>query len=400
MSLTAVLLVYSCTEEYWPELNSDYDQLLTVDGRITNEPGPYTIKLLKSSSIDTAIFKPILGARVSIIDKDGTSELLQSKGEGVYQTSPYGIQGIVGHEYKVSIEFNGKNYESSFEELLEPVGVESISAEWQLKNGATSNENEYGFQFYLTTETANNPINYLYWELSETYHYQSRFKTYLIYEGNGFTQPRNQDTVQNCWLTNVLDQRFTYTTKNLTTPKITNFPINFSPNSEKFELKYALLAKQYRVSENAYIFLSSLEDQNDVENTLYTSQPYQILGNIYNINDLDEPVLGYFLTAGVSSNEPVMVKRPRGNNIPVNWFTCDNPLRLFNTSDVIERVKKMPSSLWPIFLPSNPDAETPEPIIVDPGCVDCRERKKGGILQKPYYWDDNSLLIYDNNLLK
>lgn len=396
-ALSGLLLVFSCTEKYWPELKSTYDQLLVVDGKITNEPGPYTIRLSTSSSIEIDQFNPISGARIMIVDNAGNSELLKEKETGVYQTEASGIQGVIGNEYKITIEVNGKSYESSFEELKNPVEIESLSAEWVNNKGATATDDEYGYQFYLTTETAVEPINFYYWELTETYHYQAFHNIYSIYYGtnnvgkNGFGVPIKSDTLKNCWKTNQINERFTYTTKNLTSPKVNLLPINFVPNSIKYRFKYALQAKQYNISENAYAFLSSLQEQNNIENALYTSQPFQILGNIYNINDPEEPVLGYFLTAGVSSSQPIMLTSPIGYITPVNWNNCDDELTELNTAHVIERVLNMSPSNWPVIIATNPDSEDPEPIIVEPECVDCRV--KGGIPIRPDYWDDNSLLF-------
>ena len=44
-------------KKYWPELDK-YEDVLVVDGMITNKPGPYTIRLSISAPIDSAEFIP------------------------------------------------------------------------------------------------------------------------------------------------------------------------------------------------------------------------------------------------------------------------------------------------------------------------------------------------------
>lgn len=393
----------SCSEKYWPELNSTYEHLLVIDGKITNEPGPYTINLSTSSSIEENRFNPLSNAQVVISDDIGNSELLRETSLGKYQTAINGFQGIIGRKYKISIIADGKSYESSFEELKNPVEVEKLNAEWVKHTGATTEEDEYGFQFYLSTETASEAVNYYYWELTETYQNNSYYFAHSIYWGknlpgkNGFEFFIHQDTLFNCWITKQIDERFSYTTKNLKIPKLNRFIINFVPNSEKFNFKYALQVKQYTISENAYIFLNSLQKQNDIENSLYTSQPFQILGNVQNVDDPEEPVLGYFLTAGVAESKPLMVKKPIGFNIPSDWGEC-SVLTADNIFNVMQRVQALPSRYWPVVLAVDPNPENTNPILVDAECVDCRV--KGGVPVRPAFWDDNSLLNTPDGKIK
>ncbi|PKP30440.1 MAG: hypothetical protein CVU00_13595 [Bacteroidetes bacterium HGW-Bacteroidetes-17] len=401
--IIALGLGLSCSEKYWPELNSAYEHLLVIDGKITNEPGPYTINLSTSSSIEQNSFNPLSNAHVVISDDFGNSELLLETSSGKYQTAINGIHGIIGRKYKISIIVNGKSYESTFEELKNPVKVEKLNAEWVKHTGASNEEDEYGYQFYLSTETANETVSYYYWELTETYQYTSYYFAHSIYWGknlpgkNGFEFFTHVDTLLNCWKTKQIDERFTYTTKNLKIPKLNRFIINFVPNSEKLNYKYALQVKQYTISENAYVFLNSLQKQNDIENSLYTTQPYQILGNVQNVDDLEEPVLGYFLTAGVIESKPLIVKRPIGFNVPSDWGEC-SVLTADNLFNVMERVQALPSRYWPVVLAVDPNPQNTNPILVDAECVDCRV--KGGVPVRPAFWDDNSLLNTPDGKIK
>ena len=114
-----ILLLSStaCVDEYWPKLDK-YEDLLVVDGMITNFPGPYTIKLSISSSVDNPMYIPFGGATVIIADHLGNNEILSETDEGTYTTSLSGIQGIIGRKYRIEIETaDNKNYKSSGKHL-------------------------------------------------------------------------------------------------------------------------------------------------------------------------------------------------------------------------------------------------------------------------------------------
>ena len=70
-----VLFSNSCIDEYWPELDK-YENLLVVDGYISNEPGPYEVKLSLSSKVDQLTTNPVPNATVIIMDDQGVSEVL------------------------------------------------------------------------------------------------------------------------------------------------------------------------------------------------------------------------------------------------------------------------------------------------------------------------------------
>ena len=133
LAFTLLFVATSCVEEYWPEIDSNSNQLLVVDGKITNFPGPYTVKLSLSSTLLDTAFIPQTLAKVTILDDQGNQEVLIENYPGIYQTSLGGIQGVIGRSYKINIVLNnGNTYESDYEKLLSPVEIEDVlyEQEW------------------------------------------------------------------------------------------------------------------------------------------------------------------------------------------------------------------------------------------------------------------------------
>jgi hypothetical protein len=61
--MALLVAVASCIDEYWPELDK-YEHLLVVDGLITDDPGPYLIRLSLTSNVKDPKQIPYPGCRI------------------------------------------------------------------------------------------------------------------------------------------------------------------------------------------------------------------------------------------------------------------------------------------------------------------------------------------------
>ena len=81
-----VIVLSSCIRYFVPDIPVD-TELLVVDGNINDGPGPYTIKLSKSTRLqELSRFVPYLSCKVQLEDNVGNNVTLTEKGKGVYQT--------------------------------------------------------------------------------------------------------------------------------------------------------------------------------------------------------------------------------------------------------------------------------------------------------------------------
>ncbi|MDZ7777912.1 MAG: DUF4249 family protein [Bacteroidales bacterium] len=77
-----VIFSLGCREEFTPQVQK-YDNLLVVDGMISNEPGPYTIKLSRSSPANKPDVHPFTGCDVQLHEKSsGNSETFSEEAAG------------------------------------------------------------------------------------------------------------------------------------------------------------------------------------------------------------------------------------------------------------------------------------------------------------------------------
>ncbi len=106
--MLALLLLASCEKVIQVDLN-EADPRLVVEGNITSDVGPYTVKLSQTANyFGKSEYSPVTGASVAISDNQGNKEVLTDQGDGTYLTQ--NLQGTPGRTYTLDIVADGQNY--------------------------------------------------------------------------------------------------------------------------------------------------------------------------------------------------------------------------------------------------------------------------------------------------
>jgi hypothetical protein len=85
---------------------------LVVEGNITNEAGPYTVRL--SRTVDFSApneFPPVSGAIVTVSDNAGNAETLKETSPGAYQSAR--LKGTPGRTYELKVNVGDEEYTAS-----------------------------------------------------------------------------------------------------------------------------------------------------------------------------------------------------------------------------------------------------------------------------------------------
>lgn len=147
------------------------DMPLVIDGYISDQPGPYTVRVSSSFDIDAKVSTRIAEEvkRMVIFDNAGTTEELIPQGEGVYKTNS--IQGIVGRVYKISIElYNGRSYESIPDTLHHGGNLDSLFYELnEHGNGLYANASGWGFDILAKSSSGEAGTNAFLWTTKGTF---------------------------------------------------------------------------------------------------------------------------------------------------------------------------------------------------------------------------------------
>ncbi len=122
-TVISLLLLSSCTKEINIDLNSS-DAKIVIEGNISNEVGPYYVKLSKSVNFsESNIYPPISNAIVVISDNVGTIDTLIEEVSGTYKTQK--TIGVPGNTYNLTVFIDGNKYTATSKMPI-PVKLDSL----------------------------------------------------------------------------------------------------------------------------------------------------------------------------------------------------------------------------------------------------------------------------------
>lgn len=368
--ISLLLIVFfalqSCIYDFKPDTLS-YENKLVVYGRVTNEDKPVEVILSRTADINSKKSLPEKEANVELMDGFGNSVTLVEVSEGTYSTID-NFQGVVGEEYKIMIQTQDNNhYESEYEVLTEPVEISNVDFEFKDIETADIDDPLRGCQFYVDLNAQNKSRKYFRYEMDETWKIVMPYVVSAYWDGTEFLPAHFE---QICYKHDDLTEFYVINTTEFGANQIKKFPITFVSNeSSKLRYVYSLNVKQYTMTEKTYFFWKSQYD-NLGDNSIYYKQPYQVVGNIKNIDNPEETVLGIFEASSVS-NKRIFVKY---NQITgQDYTTCELRYPPSWSEDLYGyyAVQEIPMGPY---------------MVVDEYCVNCR--LSGGDPNKPDFWED------------
>lgn len=133
--LIITLILSGCITQLDEALN-DYERQLVVEGGISNQPGPYTIKLNYTGDVLGQVDRirvPVTNAQVFIEEMGGSEVELLETSPGVYETLEGDITGQVGESYRLKFTLSdGESYQSTPEVLPPAPEVTDAEVEYQV----------------------------------------------------------------------------------------------------------------------------------------------------------------------------------------------------------------------------------------------------------------------------
>jgi hypothetical protein len=122
----ALLVFTSCEKKVDLSYKGNQSRII-IEGNITNEPGPYFVKITKSIGLTaTETYPTIDDAVVTMSDNAGNNETLAALGNGMYRTAM--LTGIEGRTYTLTVKAAGQTY-SAQSTMPTQVAFDSIKVE-------------------------------------------------------------------------------------------------------------------------------------------------------------------------------------------------------------------------------------------------------------------------------
>lgn len=284
--IISFLLFVGCVSPYYPNVTK-YEDILVVDGHLTNLAGPYKVKLSRSFTFKDKAGIPVQNAVVKIIDNTGLE--VQLKGDinptGEYSTTDTLFRGVPGKSYKLQIKIDDIIYESAFEKLKKPIPVDKFYWEFRPQTEFVRK----GIQLLVDTHDSENSTRYYMWDFDETWKF-----SVPIYVTN------KPEWVE-CYASNPSRVFNINTSIQRHNDIIEQQPIMFiNEATNRLYIRYTMLVKQYTLSEQAYKYFDEMIKSNMNQGSLFDQIPYSLFGNMKCVSNKEIPVVGYFLVTGAS----------------------------------------------------------------------------------------------------
>jgi hypothetical protein len=296
------LLCTNCLDPYpLPDVSSG---LLVVDARLTNDPDANRIILSFAGQVNEGGI-PISDAQVSIMDDQGNKEVCLESDSGVYLIENDEFVGEVGRKYILDIELtDGRRYLSDSSLFMDAPPIDELK--WTLTEQPSDNNIDmlYGVDIRLSTHDPENRVKNYLWYYEEIWEVVIPFPVLEEYDGNGRAEqdfPR-VDYTSDCYLSGRSYEIMMKTTRDQDESRIENLPIIFISNeSSRLWRDYRIRVRQFGLSEEAWLYHEQLNEITSQNGSVFDKQPYRLRGNIRNVNNQEEVVMGYFLTSVVST---------------------------------------------------------------------------------------------------
>ncbi len=302
--LLTLLGLSGCIDPIEFELDQSTPQLV-IDGYISNEPGPYFIRLSTSSTETISSTNAISGATVTITDNTGITSTLIELVPGQYET--IGLRGEAGKSYQLKVVLaTGEEFESSFQEIPEPVEIDSLYFASVSKLAIAtqgSTVTRRGVEFFVDVKNDNNATSFYRWDFVSTYQVATPFPAGAA------------PTV--CWVTEEPSAFLNIAeSASFGGSKLSNHPIFFVTNSLRTSIKYSMLLKQMAMDEATYNFWEGIKNLREDNGTIFDPPPARINGNIFSTADPSQTVLGFFAAYGISEKRIFVSREQIDGNFP------------------------------------------------------------------------------------
>lgn len=376
-----------CIERYYPEGDEFRSGTLVVIAHLNNSDSLQSIYISRSTDLELPTRYPVSGCFVEVEQLGGSSLAFLEEEKGTYVAGPPGPFLRAGSDYKLRIVTPGAvQYESEIESMYPAPAIDSVY--WIREEQATSGPGYSmdGVRFYMDFQMEKDSGRYLRWELEETYEFHNPdyesmqvFDRQDSYPYRRVFMPIPPESIWNtCWVTNQLPTLFTKDLGALEGDVYRKMPLNFVTNqSQRLQYRYSLLVRQFALTTSAYWYWEGLKNNLQSDGGIYDSQPSLTPGNIYNVDDEQENVIGYFSVSGVSEKRIFVSDVPGMPIVEDPTFCVPGPLPY--------SFSRLSTAFLPFYLATLIVNGESNYGSVQKHCIDCRENKNS-VHIRPEFW--------------
>jgi hypothetical protein len=362
-----LIIFYSCQKPIDIKATTTNANILVVEGLINVQTDSTKIKLSRTVVIgNKTTTNPEGLATVSIETAQGTVVTLKEIAKGTYVTPILNLDKTKQYRLRIRLA-NGKIYLSDLTDVKVTPPIDSVG--YTFKNN--------GIQLYVNTHDDTNNSRYYLYNYAETWRFDAKYNSNWVTNGASLAIRKPEQYVNECFGTGELFNIILNSTTALSQDVTYQFPIVFiEGTSEKIGIKYTILVTQTALTKEAYAFWENLKKSNEL-GSIFDSQPSQLIGNVHNVADASEPVIGY-ISAGTIQTKRIYINK---SELP-STFKTEYPYscRIDSVGGVDIFTLLVPLSTRYATLGKGDEGKYG---FSDKPCADCTVR---GTVKKPAFW--------------
>lgn len=299
-----MLFISSCIERIDFPLDKGEEKLI-VSGQVNNLNEPQIVFLSETTSADREpvlsgdfytiddLPRPVTGAEVKLlvnISDEITSILYAETKEGQYEMNS-GVNFSAAKEIYLEIEVNGKTYQSTPQVMPSILGTDDLS--FTFDRGIVQGQPETAFISIESEITLPEEIGgyYLRWDVDEAYYWNLTFfpnpfnnpppDCYVF----GYPDPSRINLINGDQLNNSGGKSTQVVAQRIV--------------DESFLSRHYFNVRQVSTDFETFEYWKNIKALVNNTGSVFDTPPGSVIGNIRNVNDPDEVVLGYFEVAKV-----------------------------------------------------------------------------------------------------
>ncbi len=370
-----------CLERYYPGADDVFTGTLVINAHLSNMAGNQTIQISRSDGLLYPEFIPEESCMVEVEREDGAVVSFSELAPGYYTGDFPSSFMNYGKRYMLRVvSSDGSLYLSEYSELHPPTEIDSIYYELETYPTTDPEVNIEGIRFYMDFLINPDFSEFMRWELIETYEFHNPDYPGFIYSYDRVLKPLPDSlSDRQCWITGHVNSIYTLDAANMSEEKYSYMPLHFVSNeTQRLSYGYSLLVRQHSLDAPAFRYWDELKKNANTQSGLYDRLPSITPGNIWNVEDPEERILGFFGVSGVSEKR-LFVKDVQG----VEKYN----VRFCFPFPELPRLRYLLPQDLPIYASRAGDPETGEVRFGETvqECLDCRIRK-GSSGDPPDYW--------------
>ena len=368
-----IIVLAKCITPYEPRGVASSEGILVVEAYIIAPTGS-SIKLSRTNSLqDDMPPQKISNAQINVIDDSGNiiaTANEDSKGEYLIN-SP--ISFLPGVKYALDIVTGDDHLRSTFEEPLITPEIQDVRWDYKI--------DEREVDILLSTFDPLQKTEYYLWRYEEDWEYTPQLYAESRWDPQRYSIVQNtpDNNVYYCWDKDHSKSFILGDIKTLQDGVLKDkLIVNLRSGDTRFSLLYSILIKQYSISHDTYKYFESLHMNTSETGGLFAPMPTWMEGNITNLSNPYESVVGYALI----STETIKRIYIRRGDVPLMSIPTNYECFLEPPGDIIKLLTTAGRAYelgWGMF-----DGEY-RPLK----CVDCL--KLGGSKNKPDFWPTSDM---------